>query len=712
MTVHYDNFASAAKEIVSYLDNKVVLGIPLGIGKPIGLVNALYQLALGDSTIELTIITGLTLARPTLKSGVEQRLVEPILDRVLGDYEDPLYESARVQEILPPNIRVIEFYFSPGKFLRNKSVQRDYISSFYTDVANDLEHYSVNVIAHLVSKSDLYPNVFSIASNTDLFLESKAYLSSAADRGKKVALVAEVNPKLPFMVGSALAETERFSHVIDTKRYRTIFAVSHPQLSAKDHLIGLYTSALVKDDGCLQLGIGKMGDAVAHALIVRHNDNHGYRHLLDALSTEKKFGEIIGSLGGVTPFSKGLYASTEMFSDAYMHLYLERVLRKKVYDHAKIQELINQGKIDERVSPNTIDVLIETGLIGSMLSLKDFEFLQKFGVIKSDLIYENALIITRSGEKILADFSSQKQRIIETCLGMRLKTGKILHAGFFLGTNGFYEHLRKLPAQELQLFDMTSVKRVNALDASPELLVAQRQNGRFINSAMMVTLTGAVISDGLSNWQEVSGVGGQFDFAYMTHRLPEARLIINCAATRQVHGRAMSNIVWNYPNITLPRYLRDIVVTEYGIADCKHKTDADIVASLLSVTDSRFQQQLLKTAKQFGKIAENYEIPKIFQNNYPEASQPIVNELRTKGYFHPYPFGSDLTNDEEVLQQALLFLKGCSRLKLALICLASLFYFTDRYNLLLARIGVENPKTIKDVVYKNLVQFVLRFALS
>jgi len=68
-----------------------------------------------------------------------------------------------------------------------------------------------------------------------------------------------------------------------------------------------------------------------------------------------------------------------------------------------------------------------------------------------------------------------------------------------------------------------------------------------------------------------------------------------------------------------PRYLRDIVITEYGIADCGSKTDADVIKAILNITDSRFQNSLLKKAKKSGKLAHDYEIPEFYKNNYPTS---------------------------------------------------------------------------------------------
>ncbi len=98
------------------------------------------------------------------------------------------------------------------------------------------------------------------------------------------------------------------------------------------------------------------------------------------------------------------------------------------------------------------------------------------------------------------------------------------------------------------------------------------------------------MSDGLADGRVVSGVGGQYNFVSMAHALPDARSILCVRTTRTSGGKTTSNIVWNYAHTTIPRHLRDIVITEYGIADLRGRTDHEVIAALLNVADSRFQE--------------------------------------------------------------------------------------------------------------------------
>src|SRR5262245_39872228 len=167
--------------------------------------------------------------------------------------------------------------------------------------------------------------------------------------------------------------------------------------------------------------------------------------------------------------------------------------------------------------------------------------------------------------------------------------GSLLQAAFFLGSRAFYRELREMPEAELAKLRMTAVSFVNELYGDEAAKRRARVKARFINNAMMATLLGHVVSDALEDGRVVSGVGGQYNFVAQSFALEDARSIIMLRATRETKGHATSNIRWNYGHTTIPRHLRDIVVTEYGVADLRGKTDRDVIAAMLAITDSRFQ---------------------------------------------------------------------------------------------------------------------------
>lgn len=150
-----------------------------------------------------------------------------------------------------------------------------------------------------------------------------------------------------------------------------------------------------------------------------------------------------------------------------------------------------------------------------------------------------------------------------------------------------------------------------------------------------------------------SVVGGQYNFVAMAHALPEARSILCLRATRSVNGSAVSNIRWSYGHTTIPRHLRDIVVTEYGIADLRGKTDHEIVTALVGIMDARFQDAFVADARRAAKLPRDYRITEAARANRPELLASRFAQWRQRGLFGELPFGSDFTDEETVLAAAL-----------------------------------------------------------
>jgi hypothetical protein len=113
--------------------------------------------------------------------------------------------------------------------------------------------------------------------------------------------------------------------------------------------------------------------------------------------------------------------------------------------------------------------------------------------------------------------------------------------------------------------------------------------------------------------------------------------------------------------VTIPRHLRDIVITEYGIADLRGRCDQDVIAALLNIADSRFQDSLMREAQAAGKLAADYRIPDQHRNNTPQALEQRFALSRARGLFSEFPFGTDLTREEIALGKALARMKRNGR---------------------------------------------------
>jgi len=247
--------------------------------------------------------------------------------------------------------------------------------------------------------------------------------------------------------------------------------------------------------------------------------------------------------------------------------------------------------------------------------------------------------------------------------------GAVLHAGFFLGSRTFYRTLREMPRDTADKFRMTSISFVNELYGSEEAKRRARVNARFINDAMMATLLGDVVSDGLDDGRIVSGVGGQYNFVAQGFALEDARSVIMLRASRSARGKTQSNIRWRYGHITIPRHLRDMIVTEYGVADLRGKSDRDVIVAMLGITDQRFQDDLLREAKDAGKIERSFELPNAARDNTPNALAQALKPAVDAGMLETFPFGSDFTEIERRLLPALQTLKTASTRELVALLL-------------------------------------------
>ena len=225
-----------------------------------------------------------------------------------------------------------------------------------------------------------------------------------------------------------------------------------------------------------------------------------------------------------------------------------------------------------------------------------------------------------------------------------------------------------------------------------------------MNTTMIVTLLGAAASDALESGQVVSGVGGQYNFVAMAHALPDARLIMMLRATHEHKDGTHSSIVWNYGHVTIPRHLRDIVVTEYGVADLRGQPDGEVVKRLIAIADSRFQDDLVKQAKAHGKLDAHYAVPERYRHNLPQALEQKLHPWAEAGLLPYFPFGTDLTPDELHIVGALRKLKHATQHPTELVTMAvkSLWEGKEAPHAYLERLGLADATSFKDLFVRRL----------
>ena len=692
--------------IIDAVGPDIRVGAPLGLGKPVQLLNALYLRVASDPALSLHIYTALCLEVPKPGSHIEEGLAGPIMERMFGDYEELAFLGPFKRGELPANVQLSELYFKAGSMKQHPVAQQNYISSNYTHIARDMLGAGVNVMLQLVAKQGEGEDLrLSFSCNPDI---SQEILQRRDKLPQRLFFAAQVHDDLPFMEHDAEVAPGAFDWIVDNPQYsKTLFAVPNAAVPLRDYATALHASTLVEDGGTLQIGIGSLGDAVAQACIVRQQDNEAYRRLVQAISNQASPGG--ADLG---QFAQGLYVSTEMFVNGMMHLIEQGVVKRRVYDQLSLQLGLNEGKIDESIDLRLWSYGREQGFIPAVLDEESAVDLRYWGILPETLLLEPGGL--KLGSQALAndlDAAETRDAILAEQSGESLRNGRILHGGFFLGPRDFYRKLQELDAAGHESICMTGVQRTNQLLLDYHLYCAQRRKARFINTGMIAALNGAVASDALEDGTVISGVGGQYNFVAMAHDLPGARSVLCIRATRGEGKQLKSNIVPHYGFTTIPKHLRDIIVTEYGVADLRGQSDAEVIKRMINIADSRFQPQLLEYAKRHGKLPQDYSVPFSARDNTPEKLSRVLKPAMASGLLPDYPFGTELTDNELALAASLRRIKALSDEPAHFISstFKALLHHSDEEAArpFLERLHLDHPETTREFLIKQLLMLEL-----
>jgi hypothetical protein len=194
----------------------------------------------------------------------------------------------------------------------------------------------------------------------------------------------------------------------------------------------------------------------------------------------------------------------------------------------------------------------------------------------------------------------------------------------------------------------------------------------------------------------------------MAHALERGRSILMLRSYRGSGKQASSNIVWEYPHATIPRHLRDIVVTEYGAADLRSADDEAVIQKMICIADSRWQQQLRAAAVKAGKLDPDWSIPAAFGRNTPQWVHDRLRSWRTAGIIRDYPFGSDFTVEEQSIARALRFLAAkassrVGRVRLLLAAMGTKGRCAAHEQPSLARMALEKPTSLGERMDRRLL---------
>ena len=181
--------------------------------------------------------------------------------------------------------------------------------------------------------------------------------------------------------------------------------------------------------------------------------------------------------------------------------------------------------------------------------------------------------------------------------------GQLMKAGVI---NNYRKNLH--PGQTICAFAWGNKEFCNYIDKNPlvrvlpvsyvndPFVIAQNDNMVSVNTALQMDLTGQVCSESLG-FQQFSGTGGAFDFAYGAFHSKGGRGILAIASTAKngTVSRIQPGLTYGSV-VSISRNVVDYVVTEYGIAHLRGKSVRQRRDALISIAHPDFRDDLRKEA--------------------------------------------------------------------------------------------------------------------
>lgn len=217
-----------------------------------------------------------------------------------------------------------------------------------------------------------------------------------------------------------------------------------------------------------------------------------------------------------------------------------------------------------------------------------------------------AAILFLGGKKDLGMHSEMVPEHVRPLVdsGVLNNSKKSMHKGkivctFHGGTKELYKWLNHNAIIEMQPVDYTNNPRI----------IAQQSKMVAINAALQVDLFGNIYADVLGLNDQYTGSGGQMDFALGCAVSDDAKFVTTLSST--TGDGKFSRIVLHpthednplAPQMPLvPRYLADYIVTEFGIAHLRGKTNNERARSLINIAHPDFRGELTAQARKNGLL--------------------------------------------------------------------------------------------------------------
>ncbi len=468
----------------------------LGIGKPNPVANEFYRRAARDPGIDLTIITALSLRKPTARTGLEKRLLGPIVERVFGNYVELEYAQALRRNDVPPNIHIVEFFLEPGAYLGSEHAQQNYLSANYTHVIRDVMARGVNVIAHLVARRTARR-----PSGDQLRLQSRCDGRPAAARGRGAERGSRLRPHRTGAsadavhdgTGDARPGALRLPHRRRALRLHAVLPAQPADRQRRSCDRPARELAGARWRTPCRWALASWGMRSCNALLLRHQQGGVYADALRSIGTER-FGALVDAIGGrQAVHERSVRVDRDVHRSAARPVSGRRAQPPRMRPACRSSDCWRLAPSPVRVEEKILEALVKVG-VGPKLTADEFRELKHFGVFRRDVEFSAGRMRAEDGSWVTADLADPVARARDRRRVSRSRAAK---------RSGAARRILPRPARVLR-----SVARFAGKRSQPDrharrclresALRAQTwscecssdAHARFVNTTMMVTLLG------------------------------------------------------------------------------------------------------------------------------------------------------------------------------------------------------------------------------
>lgn len=238
-------------------------------------------------------------------------------------------------------------------------------------------------------------------------------------------------------------------------------------------------------------------------------------------------------------------------------------------DELRPMRPIAWGQVEEEIATNVVDLLPEASTLQIGSGRVPDAVMGRLMKVRKPVRFHSGILTDSMVRLLLSQPVDDTNEVV---------------AGMLIGTDTVYNYAHLNPRLSLR---STAYTHSQAVISRIDRFVS-------INSAVEVDLLGQVNAESVDG-DQVAGVGGQVDFVRGARASKGGLSIIALPSSTRTSSRIVGTLQPGSP-VTTSRVDVDVVVTEYGVAEMRHRTVRERVENLIRIAAPQYRSQLRESA--------------------------------------------------------------------------------------------------------------------